>query len=82
MKTISSIGRRLSFQITAVQFLKKSGHEIDPVEVPANFMHMKNRAEDIAAVRGMGMMVDDDNDPAPENVPADEIEKGEQKKKS
>ena len=49
-------------------------HEIKPLEVPANFTHMANRAEDIAAVRGMGMMVDDDNEPAPENIP-DETEK-------
>ena len=30
----------------------------------------QNRAEDIALVRAMGFEVDDDNEPAPENVPA------------
>ena len=30
----------------------------------------QNRAEDIALVRDMGFEVDDDNEPAPENVPA------------
>ena len=55
---------------------RNSRHRIDPVEVPANFLHMSNHAEDIAMIRGMGMMVDDDNAPAPENVPdAKELEK-------
>ena len=29
----------------------------------------QNRAEDIALVRAMGFEVDDDNEPAPENIP-------------
>jgi len=32
----------------------------------------QNRTEDIALVRAMGFEVDDDNEPAPENVPADD----------
>lgn len=32
--------------------------------------HAQNRSEDIALVRSQGLMVDDDNDPAPENVPS------------
>jgi hypothetical protein len=31
----------------------------------------QNRAEDIALVRAMGFEVDDDDEPAPENIPAD-----------
>jgi hypothetical protein len=32
----------------------------------------QNRAEDIALVRAMGFEVDDDDEPAPENIPADD----------
>ena len=32
----------------------------------------QNRAEDIALVRAMGFEVDDDNEPAPENVPVND----------
>jgi hypothetical protein len=31
--------------------------------------HAGNRAEDIAEIRGLGFLVDDDNEPAPENIP-------------
>jgi hypothetical protein len=42
----------------------KQGEEI------ADFIfHAQNRAEDIALIRDMGFEVDDDNEPAPENVP-------------
>ena len=34
--------------------------------------HAQNRSEDISLVRSQGLMVDDDNDPAPENVPNNE----------
>ena len=39
-------------------------------EIPDEIFRAGNRAEDIALVRGQGFEVDDDNDPAPENVPA------------
>jgi len=39
------------------------------VEIGENIFRSGNRAEDIANVRGQGFEVDDDNDPAPENVP-------------
>ena len=48
-----------------LNLVNKQGEEI------AKFIfNAQNRAEDIALVRNMGFEVDDDNDPAPENVPA------------
>ncbi len=41
----------------------------EQVEIPDEIFRAGNRAEDIALVRGQGFEVDDDNDPAPENVP-------------
>jgi hypothetical protein len=44
----------------------------DPVvetPIPQQVLHAGNRAEDIAEIRGMGFSVDDDNEPAPENIP-------------
>jgi hypothetical protein len=38
-------------------------------EIPAEILHSGNRAEDIANVRALGFIVDDDNEPAPENIP-------------
>jgi len=43
--------------------------EFSHTPLPDGIFHMGNRAEDMAAVRGMGFSVDDDNEPAPENVP-------------
>ena len=37
--------------------------------IPDDLFHSSNVAEDIAAVRNLGFLVDNDNDPAPENVP-------------
>ena len=37
--------------------------------IPDHVFHMHGQAEDIAHVRGLGFEVDDDNDPAPENMP-------------
>jgi hypothetical protein len=49
----------------AVVATNEQGEEI------ADFVfHAQNRAEDIALVRDMGFEVDDDNEPAPENVPS------------
>jgi hypothetical protein len=42
----------------------------EPVEIPDEIFHAGNRAEDIALVQGQGFEVDDNNDPAPENIPA------------
>jgi hypothetical protein len=47
---------------------------LPPVVATHNIIHddiyfAKNRAEDIARVRNEGFEVDDDNDPAPENIP-------------
>ena len=39
-------------------------------EIAEFVFNAQNRAEDIALVRNMGFEVDDDNEPAPENVPA------------
>jgi hypothetical protein len=44
----------------------------DPVvdtPIPQQVLHAGNHAEDIAEIRGMGFSVDDDNEPAPENIP-------------
>jgi hypothetical protein len=49
---------------TATVAIDERGEEI------AGFVfHAQNRAEDIALVRDMGFAVDNDNEPAPENVP-------------
>ena len=42
----------------------------EQVEIGEDIFRAGNRAEDIAIVRGQGFEVDDDNEPAPENVPA------------
>ena len=48
----------------ATAYIDERGEDI------ADFVfNAQNRAEDIALVRNMGFEVDDDNDPAPENVP-------------
>ena len=38
-------------------------------QIPDHVYHLSGQAEDIAHVRGLGFEVDDDNDPAPENIP-------------
>ena len=38
-------------------------------EIPQEVQHARNVREDIALVQAMGFMVDDDNNPAPENIP-------------
>ena len=49
----------------ATAYIDERGEDI------ADFVfNAQNRAEDIALVRNMGFEVDDDNEPAPENVPA------------
>ena len=49
----------------AAVYINEQGEDI------ADFVfNAQNRAEDIALVRNMGFKVDDDNEPAPENVPA------------
>ena len=40
-------------------------------EIPDHVFHLSGQAEDIAHVRGLGFEVDDDNDPAPENIPGE-----------
>ena len=40
-----------------------------PEEIPHEVLNAGNHAEDIALVQAMGFMVDNDNEPAPENVP-------------
>ena len=40
-------------------------------ELEKNVFGATNRSEDIAMLRGMGLDVDDDNEPSPENVPVD-----------
>ncbi len=41
----------------------------EQVEIGEDIFRAGNRAEDIANVRGQGFEVDDNNDPAPENIP-------------
>ena len=41
----------------------------DEVEITTNVLNVRNTNEDIMYVRGLGLAVDDDNEPAPENVP-------------
>jgi hypothetical protein len=41
----------------------------DEVEITPNVLNARNTNEDIMYVRGLGLAVDDDNEPAPENVP-------------
>ena len=41
----------------------------DSVEIGEDIFQSGNRAEDITNARGQGFEVDDDNDPAPEDVP-------------
>ena len=41
-------------------------------DLPEEIFQSKNRAEDIANIRGMGLDVDDNNDPALENIPDQE----------
>jgi len=38
-------------------------------ELPDNYQHLSNQKEAINLIRAMGLDVDDDNDPIPENVP-------------
>ena len=40
-------------------------------QIPDHVFHLSGQAEDIAHVRGLGFEVDDDNDPAPENIPGE-----------
>ena len=39
-------------------------------EIAGFIFNVQNRTEDIALIRNMGFEVDDDNEPAPENIPA------------
>jgi hypothetical protein len=43
--------------------------EVVQIQIPTEVLHAGNRAEDIAQVRALGFVVDDDNEPAPENIP-------------
>jgi hypothetical protein len=43
--------------------------EVVQIQIPTEILHAGNRAEDIAQVRALGFVVDDDNEPAPENIP-------------
>ena len=38
-------------------------------QIPDHVFHLSGQAEDIAHVRGLGFEVDDENDPAPKNIP-------------
>ena len=38
-------------------------------EIPDCVRHATSKSEDVALIRGLGFHVDDDNDPAPENIP-------------
>ena len=49
------------------------GNDDDKVEIPPLVFHATSRAEDIHMVRGMGFYVDDDNEPAEENIPAEAV---------
>jgi hypothetical protein len=45
------------------------------IEIPAEVLHSGNCAEDIAQVCALGFIVDDNNEPAPENIPAVQVNK-------
>jgi len=47
----------------------KEGRDEEAHDIGEDIFRMGNRAEDIAMVRAAGFVVDDDNDPLPENVP-------------
>ena len=40
--------------------------------IPDHVFHLHGQAEDIALIWGLGFEVDDDNDPAPQNIPSTE----------
>ena len=70
-KVITEGGEEYSFESNTVSTAETSDKaeaeatkEIDPT-----VLHSGNRAEDITLVRAQGLVVDDDNDPAPENIP-------------
>ena len=42
--------------------------------VPSNIATYTGRQEDVSSLRCQGFTVDDDNDPAPENIPEDYLE--------
>jgi hypothetical protein len=43
--------------------------EVVQIQIPTEVLHAGNCAEDIAQVRALGFVVNDDNEPAPENIP-------------
>ena len=57
--------------LVTADFQGVNGANIDTaeIEIEGNVFHAGNTAEDIAMVRNQGLMADDDNKPAPENVP-------------
>ena len=55
--------------LPADQFAQCPQGEEERVELPAGHEHFRGTSEDIAIMRGLGFDVDDDNMPAPENVP-------------
>eukprot|EP00957_Ditylum_brightwellii_P128221 9779406-Ditylum_brightwellii.AAC.1 len=53
--------------------IQQQGEERGEEEIPAQVFNAGSHSEDIAMVRNMGIMVDDDNKPAPENIPTPEV---------
>ncbi len=49
------------------------GEEDDENEIEEVVFSSGNRMEDIEFVRNQGLLVDDDNDPAPENIPQQQV---------
>ncbi len=53
----------------AVAAADAAGEELEQEPIEESIFHLGNSAEDIALVHIQGLEVDDDNEPAPENVP-------------
>ena len=46
--------------------------------IPDAVLHASGRREDVALIKGMGFMVDDNNEPSPENIPSPEPTQGDE----
>ena len=61
------------FDVNAVTSAPDPEESIEDVpgsdEIPDRVFHSGNNSEDIAHIRSLGLDVDDDNEPAPENIP-------------
>jgi len=61
-------------RVREAQVAGNEGRDEEATDIGEEIFRMGNRAEDIAMVRAAGFVVDDDNDPLPENIPPLTIE--------